>query len=138
MVRYFCPANCSGRGKCRHQKVNGCQCFDFTDDSSSCENSPTQQPEEMPAPNPTVVPTISVTTSYPTATPSISPVYEDETNFPSVLAAIVGPTLSNSIYNEVTPEENTSDVNSSLNIHQSDFLRLVLLFTHVMGFVFYL
>jgi hypothetical protein len=101
LFRYFCPANCSGRGLCRHQKANGCQCFDVSDESPICENSPTQQPYEMPTPIPSPAP---VQTASLTETPSYSPT-EEETNFPSVLAAIIGPTLSNSAYEEVPAED---------------------------------
>lgn len=40
----FCPANCSGRGICRHGVVNGCECHDPNDTSLICENSPVKPP----------------------------------------------------------------------------------------------
>ena len=116
--RYFCPANCSGRGICHHGKVHGCQCFDSNDDSKACINSPIQQPEVMPMPNLTTAPTI-IDSNYPSGIPSYSPT-ENASNFPSVLAAIVGPTV-NDVSEEVPPEEY-----SSLMINQSR-LSLVLL-----------
>lgn len=53
----------------------------------------------MPTPIPSPAP---VQTASLTETPSYSPT-EEETNFPSILAAIIGPTLSNSAYEEVPP-----------------------------------
>jgi len=47
----FCPANCSGRGICRHGVLNGCQCFDPNDASPLCENSPVVSPSIMPTPS---------------------------------------------------------------------------------------
>ena len=46
--QYFCPANCSGRGVCRHGVVNGCVCNDPNDESPHCENSPVISSSESP------------------------------------------------------------------------------------------
>ena len=72
----------------------------------------------MPMPNPTIAPTI-IDSIYPSGIPSYSPT-ENASDFPSVLAAIVGPTV-NDVSEEVPPKEN-----SSLMINQSR-LSLVLL-----------
>jgi len=47
----FCPANCAGRGICRHGVVNGCECFDPSDTSPLCENSPIRPASPTPAPS---------------------------------------------------------------------------------------
>jgi hypothetical protein len=98
--------------------VNGCQCFDFNDESHVCENSPTQQPYEMPTPIPSPVP---IQTTILTETPSYSPT-EEQTNFPSILAAIISPTLSNGAYEEVPPEDYKveSEMKSSAFINRVD------------------
>ncbi len=63
--RSFCPANCSGRGICRHGVVNGCKCFDREDTSPTCQNSPIIPP----LPIPTLAPSIDVelTSNTPTS-----------------------------------------------------------------------
>ena len=45
---YYCPANCAGRGICRHGVVNGCECFDPNDTSPHCANSPIIPPTPAP------------------------------------------------------------------------------------------
>ena len=120
-TRYFCPGNCSGRGKCHHGKVDGCQCFDSKDDSKACINSPIQQPDVMPAPNPTITPTIT-SSSYPSEIPSNSPT-EKGSDIPSILAAIIGPTVYN-ISEEV-------EESSSLKIYHSCLSSLLrIMFMH--------
>jgi len=52
--QYFCPANCSGRGVCRHGVVNGCICNDSNDESPHCENSPVAPPNESSIPSPSI------------------------------------------------------------------------------------
>jgi hypothetical protein len=46
--RFYCPANCAGRGVCRHGVVNGCECFDPNDASPHCANSPIRPPTPAP------------------------------------------------------------------------------------------
>ncbi len=45
---FYCPANCAGRGRCRHGVVNGCECFDPNDASPHCANSPIRPPTPAP------------------------------------------------------------------------------------------
>jgi hypothetical protein len=80
----------------------------------------------MPSPSPTPAPII-IDTTNPTNTPSSSPEAEDETNFPSILTAIVGPTMSNSKYEGVPPEEAATESNTSASVKQSHSYSLNLL-----------
>ena len=62
----FCPANCSGRGICRHGVVNGCECHDPNDTSLICESSPIIPP--VKSPSATLAPEIESTQATPQAT----------------------------------------------------------------------
>ena len=65
----FCPANCSGRGVCRHGAVNGCECHDPNDTSLICESSPIIPPVKPP--------TLAPETESPQATPQATVASEE-------------------------------------------------------------
>lgn len=70
--RVYCPANCSGRGECKHGTVNGCNCFDPTDDSPMCTNSPVLRPSPTPFPSP--IPSVNkIPSSFPSQSKSNVP-----------------------------------------------------------------
>jgi hypothetical protein len=46
--RFYCPANCAGRGICLHGVSNGCECFYPNDTSPHCANSPIIPPTPAP------------------------------------------------------------------------------------------
>lgn len=81
--RAYCPANCSGRGRCRHGIVNGCDCFDPMDDSPFCANSPIVQPSQTP--------TASHAPSSVSETRTVSP-SSSSSNAPSSFPSSFSPT----------------------------------------------
>ena len=90
---YYCPANCAGRGVCRHGQVDGCECFDADDTSPHCANSPIVPP--------TIMPTILTETSTPTTMIENDEIMPDiqYTQTPAVATILDGGAYS-SVYDE--------------------------------------
>jgi hypothetical protein len=90
---YYCPANCAGRGVCRHGQVDGCECFDAHDTSPHCANSPIVPP--------TIMPTILTETSTPTTMIENDEIMPDiqYTQTPAVATILDGGAYS-SVYDE--------------------------------------
>lgn len=124
--RVYCPANCSGRGECKHGTVNGCNCFDPADDSPMCSNSPVLRPSPTPVPSqtpsvnkiPSSFPSQSKS-NVPTTSPTISFYPSSKPNHQSTHTPTISPSLQTTTTTTTTRTETSKP--SKPTILESNF-----------------